>query len=182
MRRLVAADQSGAGPPHSKELTTCSELPKVYRTFAAKLTYYPIIVAPRLNHRDLVDYASMPRIIWIGVAGFAGTLLRYWLSGAVAKRYGETFPYGTLAVNASGCILAGALFYLMYERFLTSPTVRSMVFIGLLGGFTTFSSYGLQTFTLLRDGEVLLALINIAASNVAGLFLVWAGYRLAGLF
>jgi len=70
----------------------------------------------------------------------------------------------------------------MYERFLTSPTVRSMVFIGLLGGFTTFSSYGLQTFTLLRDGEVLLALINIAASNVAGLFLVWAGYRLAGLF
>jgi len=70
---------------------------------------------------------------------------------------------------------------LMYERFLTSPTVRSMVFIGLLGGFTTFSSYGLQTFTLLRDGEVMLAFINIAASNVAGLFLVWTGYRLAGL-
>ena len=123
----------------------------------------------------------MPRIIWIGLAGFGGTLLRYWLSGAVAKRYGETFPYGTLAVNAFGCLLAGALFYLMYERFLTSPTVRSMVFIGLLGGFTTFSSFGLQTFALLRDGEILLAFINIAASNVAGLFLVWAGYRLAGL-
>jgi len=133
------------------------------------------------NIRDLVNYAFMPRMIWIGLAGFAGTLLRYWLSGAVAKRYGETFPYGTLAVNAFGCLLAGALFHLMYERFLTSPTVRSMVFIGLLGGFTTFSSYGLQTFTLLRDGELLLALINIAASNVAGLFLVWIGYRLAGL-
>jgi CrcB protein len=133
------------------------------------------------KHGDLVDYAFMPRMIWIGLAGFAGTLLRYWLSGAVAKRYGETFPYGTLAVNAFGCLLAGALFYLMYERFLTSPTVRSMVFIGLLGGFTTFSSYGLQTFTLLRDGELLLGLINIAASNVAGLFLVWIGYRLAGL-
>ncbi len=134
-----------------------------------------------LKHRDLINYASMPRIIWIGLAGFAGTLLRYWLSGAVAKRYGETFPYGTLAVNALGCLLAGALFYLMFERFLASPTLRSMVFIGLLGGFTTFSSYGLQTFTLLRDGEILLALTYIAASNVAGLFLVWAGYRLAGL-
>jgi len=124
---------------------------------------------------------AMLRVIWIGLAGFVGTLARYWLSGVVARRYGETFPYGTLAVNAAGCLFAGALFYLMYDRFLTSPTLRSMVFIGLLGGFTTFSSYGLQTFTLLRDGELLLALVNIAASNIAGLFLVWAGYRLAGL-
>jgi len=123
----------------------------------------------------------MPRIIWIGLAGAAGTILRYWLSGAVAKRFGETFPLGTLAVNVIGCLLAGALFYLMYERFLSSPTLRSAVFIGLLGGFTTFSSYGLQTFTLLRDGEIFLALLNVAVSNVAGLFLVWAGYRLAGL-
>ncbi len=83
-------------------------------------------------------------------------------------------------MNALGCLLAGALFYLMHERFVASSTARSMVFIGLLGGFTTFSAYGLQTFTLLRDGEVLLALVNIAASNVAGLFLVWVGYRLAG--
>ena len=138
-----------------------------------------MIVAPRLNHCDLLNYAFMPRIICIGLAGFAGTLLRYWLSGAVAKRYGETFPNGTLAVNASGCLLAGALFYLMYERFLTSPTVRSMVFIGLLGGFTTFSSYGLQTFTLLRDGELFFALVSVLASNIFCLSLVWLGYSLA---
>src|SRR6266576_5143096 len=117
----------------------------------------------------------MPRFLLIGLAGFVGTLARYWLSGVVAKRYGETFPYGTFAVNAFGCLLAGFLFFLMYDRFLTSPTSRSMVFIVLLGGFTTFSSYGLQTFSLLRDGEILFALINIAASNVAGLFLVWVG-------
>lgn len=123
----------------------------------------------------------MFKIFGIGLAGFAGTLARYWLSGVVARRYGETFPYGTLAVNAVGCFLAGALFCLMYERFVASPAARSMIFIGLLGGFTTFSSYGLQTFTLLRDGEVALALLNVAASNVAGLFLVWAGYRLATL-
>jgi len=123
----------------------------------------------------------MPRFLLIGLAGFVGTLARYWLSGVVARRYGETFPYGTFAVNAFGCLLAGFLFFLMYDRFLTSPTSRSMVFIGLLGGFTTFSSYGLQTFTLLRDGEVFLALLNIGLSNIAGLFLVWAGYKLAGL-
>jgi len=123
----------------------------------------------------------MLRIIFIGLAGFVGTLARYWLSGVVGKRYGETFPYGTFAVNAIGCLLAGFLFYLMYDRFLTSPTSRSVVFIGFLGGFTTFSSYGLQTFTLLRDGEIFLALLNIGLSNIGGLFLVWAGYKLGGL-
>ena len=123
----------------------------------------------------------MARLLLIGLAGFTGTLGRYWLSGLLARRYGETFPYGTLAVNALGCFLAGFLFYLMYERLLVSPTARSVVFIGLLGGFTTFSSYGLQSFTLLRDGEFFLALLNITLSNIAGLFLVWAGYRLAGL-
>jgi CrcB protein len=123
----------------------------------------------------------MPRLILIGLAGFVGTLARYWLSGVAARRYGETFPYGTFAVNALGCFLAGVLFYLMYDRFLTSPTLRSVIFIGLLGGFTTFSSYGLQTFTLLRDGQISLALLNIGLSNVAGLFLVWAGYKLAGV-
>lgn len=123
----------------------------------------------------------MSRLLLIGLAGFVGTLARYWLSGVAASRYGETFPYGTFAVNALGCFLAGVLFYLMYDRFLTSPTLRSVIFIGLLGGFTTFSSYGLQTFTLLRDGEFSLALLNIGLSNVAGLFLVWAGYKLAGV-
>lgn len=124
----------------------------------------------------------MPRLLLIGLGGFAGTLARYWLSGVVARRYGETFPYGTFAVNALGCLLAGFLFYLMYDRFLTSPTSRSVILIGLLGGFTTFSSFGLQTFTLLREGEFVLALLNIAISNIAGLFLVWVGYRVATLF
>ncbi len=131
---------------------------------------------------NLLNCGFMSRFIWIGLAGFVGTVARYWLSDVVARRYGETFPYGTFAVNAIGCLLAGVFFYLMYDRFLTSPTSRSVVFIGLLGGFTTFSAYGLQTFALLRDGEVFLALLNVGLSNIAGLFLVWVGYRLAGLF
>jgi len=124
---------------------------------------------------------GLSKILLIGLAGFIGTLLRYWLSGEVAKRFGETFPLGTLIVNALGCFLAGVLFYFTYERFLATPTTRAVIFFGLLGGFTTFSSYGLQTFTLLRDGEVALALLNVALSNIAGVFLVWSGYKLAGL-
>jgi fluoride exporter len=118
----------------------------------------------------------MQKTLFIALAGLAGTLLRYWLSGFVARQYGETFPWGTMAVNVIGCFLAGAVFYLTEERFLVSPTVRTVILIGFLGGFTTFSSYGLQTFTLLRDGELGLATLNIAASNVLGLLMVWTGY------
>jgi fluoride exporter len=118
----------------------------------------------------------MQKTIFIAAAGLVGTLLRYWLSGFVAQRYGETFPWGTLVVNLVGCFLTGALFHLTEERFLISPTLRTVILIGLLGGFTTFSSYGLQTFTLLRDNEIGLATLNVAASNVLGLFMVWTGY------
>ena len=121
----------------------------------------------------------MARWFFVGLGGFVGTLARYWLSGVIARRYGETFPFGTLAVNALGCFIIGFLFYFFYDRSLAEPTPRTVVFIGLLGGFTTFSSYGLQTFTLLRDGEVLLALANVAASNILCLVLVWLGYTLA---
>lgn len=121
----------------------------------------------------------MIRILLVGVGGFVGTLLPYWLSGLIARRYGEIFPLGTLLVNALGCFLAGFIFYFLYDRLLTSPTSRSVVFIGLLGGFTTFSSFALQSFTLLRHGELFLALLNITISNVLGLSLVWLGYSLA---
>lgn len=120
----------------------------------------------------------MVRLLLIGLAGFIGTLGRYWLSGIVARRYGETFPFGTLTVNLVGCFIIGLLFYLMQERYLVNENVRSIVLIGLIGGFTTFSSLGLQTFTLLRDNEIALAALNIIASNVLGLLLVWAGYTL----
>ena len=120
----------------------------------------------------------MFRTLFVGIAGLAGTLLRYWLSGFVARRYGETFPVGTMVVNVLGCLLAGAIFNLTEERFLINPTLRTVILIGFLGGFTTFSSYGLQTFTLLRDGEFGLATLNVAVSNVLGLLMVWVGYGL----
>ncbi len=112
----------------------------------------------------------------VGLAGLAGTLCRYWLSGVVARRYGEAFPFGTLAVNLLGCFAAGLLFHLMQERQAFGETARAAVFVGLLGGFTTFSSYGLQTFALLREGRVGFAALNVVASNLLGLLLVFAGY------
>src|ERR687890_2569542 len=95
----------------------------------------------------------MLRILLVGLAGLLGTLCRYWLSGAVARRYGEALPLGTLAVNLLGCFAAGLLFHFMQEREAFSETARAAVFVGLLGGFTTFSAYGLQTFELLREGR-----------------------------
>jgi len=84
-----------------------------------------------------------------------------------------------MAVNLIGCLVAGAVFSVTEERLLVTPTVRAVIVIGLLGGFTTFSSYGLQTFTLLRDGQFGLAILNVGMANVLGLFMVWIGYVLA---
>jgi fluoride exporter len=117
----------------------------------------------------------MLRILLVGLAGLSGTLCRYWLSGVVTRRYGEAFPAGTLVVNLVGCFAAGLLFHFMQEREAFSETARTAVFVGLLGGFTTFSAYGLQTFTLLREGRVGMAALNVA-SNLLGLLLVWVGY------
>src|SRR5260370_21312813 len=117
----------------------------------------------------------MQRVLIIGLAGLLGTLGRFGLSGIIARRFGETFPTGTLVVNIVGCFLAGFLFYLMQERFLVNDIVRTAIMIGFLGGFTTFSSFGLQTFTLLRDGEMGMATMNVLVSNVAGVLAVCAG-------
>jgi len=124
----------------------------------------------------------MSKLLLVGLAGLVGTLSRYWLSGVVSRRYGDTFPFGTLLVNLGGCFLVGLLFYLLQERATVNETVRAVILIGLLGGFTTFSSFGLQTFTMLQDGKFGLAALNMAASNLVGLLLVWAGYTLAKVF
>ena len=124
----------------------------------------------------------MSKTILIGVAGLIGTLLRYWLAGFVSRQTDETFPWGTLVVNIVGCLIAGAIFHLAEERLLFHPTLRTVIMIGLLGGFTTFSSYGLQTFALLKEGAFGMATLNVVVSNVLGLFMVWIGYGLAKTF
>jgi CrcB protein len=121
------------------------------------------------------------KIVLIGLAGMAGTLGRYWVSESAARRYGGNFPLGTLAVNVLGCFAIGFLFHVMRERFAAGETAGAVVMVGLLGGFTTFSSYGLQAFALAREGAITHAAAYVVASNVLGLLMVWAGHALARL-
>src|SRR5262245_11668198 len=118
----------------------------------------------------------MYKVFVIGLAGLFGTLARYWMSGWADQWWGGTFPFGTVIVNLSGCLAIGFLFHATEERFLIDPAVRSAILVGFLGGFTTFSSFAMQSFNLLRDGEILLASANILVSNITGLILVWVGY------
>lgn len=116
----------------------------------------------------------------VGSGGFAGALLRSGLSGFVYRQIPlSTFPYGTLVVNLVGCLAIGGFTGLAEARQLFGPEVRTFVLIGLLGGFTTFSTFGFESFALLRDGEFERGLAYVGLHLVAGLALVWLGYSLA---
>lgn len=122
----------------------------------------------------------MIRLLLVGAGGFIGSVLRYLVSGYVqqwSKSIG--FPYGTLAVNVIGCLLIGFLAALVETRGLFTPEARAFVFIGLLGGFTTFSTFGNESMNLWRDGENLLVLANITGHLLLGLGAVWLGRGLA---
>lgn len=123
---------------------------------------------------------TMDKILAIAAGGAGGALLRYGISGVAYRLLGETFPWGTLAVNLMGCFLIGLLWGIS-ERTPLSPNASIFLFTGILGGFTTFSTFGLETFSLFRDGEVMLGLVNVLASNVAGLVAVTLGFVLARL-
>jgi len=107
--------------------------------------------------------------------------LRYWLSGVIAHRFGETFPWGTLVVNVLGCFAIG--FFATATgtdgRWLVKPAGRTFFMVGICGGFTTFSSFSLQTLSLARDSEWLYAGLNILGSVALCLISVWLGHFLA---
>ena len=121
----------------------------------------------------------MTRLLLIGAGGFVGSISRYLVSGYVQ---GDrlSFPYGTLAVNLMGCFLIGFLSQLADSRGLFTPESRSLVFIGFLGGFTTFSTFGNETMNLLRDGQNSLALGNTTLHLIGGLAMVWLGRLVSG--
>ena len=120
----------------------------------------------------------MNKLLLVALGGLLGTLCRYALSTWVDARSRSSFPYGTLAVNLLGCFIAGFLFPLL-EQAAVAPELRLAVFTGFLGGFTTFSAYGLQTFALANDGMLSLAALNVLVSNATGLGMVWVGSSLS---
>jgi CrcB protein len=118
----------------------------------------------------------------VGLGGFIGSALRYLVGGwaqSLSKSLG--FPYGTLTVNLIGCFVIGFLGELAEGRGMFASETRLLVFIGLLGGFTTFSSFGNDTLNLARSGQMINALTNIVVNVVFGLLLVWLGRTVAYL-
>lgn len=126
----------------------------------------------------------MFRTYLVVMAGGAfGTALRLCLSTFLAERYGETFPVGTMVVNITGCFVIGLFSGLTTAdgMFFVSPLTRQFVMIGILGGYTTFSSFSLQTLNLLNDGQWFRAGLNILFSVLFSLIAVWLGQVLAAV-
>ena len=120
----------------------------------------------------------MAMYLAVALGGALGTIGRYFVSGLVANAFGETFPWGTLIINITGSFIIGFFGTLTAPegRFLVAPDMRIFVMVGFCGGFTTFSSFSIQTLALARDGEWLWASFNIVGSVVLCLLSVWLGH------
>ena len=120
----------------------------------------------------------MMTYLWIAIGGALGSVARYACSAMVANSFGQTFPWGTLLVNVAGSFVIGFFATLTGPdgRVLVPGDVRQFVMVGICGGYTTFSSFSLQTLALVQDGEVLSAGLNVAGSVVLCLLAVWLGY------
>ncbi len=124
----------------------------------------------------------MEKLIAVGLGGMLGTIARYLLGGWLVRlRSGWSFPIETLVINVLGCLVIGLLAGLAETRGIFGGTTRAFLFIGVLGGFTTFSTFGYETFQLLRDGQHATAFASVALQLIAGLGAVWAGHALARL-
>ncbi len=123
---------------------------------------------------------SFGNILIIGLGGFVGAILRYLVSTFVQTGSGSAiFPYGTLSVNLIGCFFIGFFALLAESRGILTAEARMFLLVGLLGSFTTFSTFSYETMNLLRDGRHFLAGVNITVQVIAGLFCVWLGRVIA---
>jgi len=114
------------------------------------------------------------RLLYVVIGGGLGALLRYLLSAVIQKQSASLFPYGTLIVNLTGALFIGFLWEL-FQNITVSTNIRVFIFMGILGGLTTFSTFSLETFNLLKDNQYLTALVNVIVNNVFCIILVFAG-------
>lgn len=121
----------------------------------------------------------MLQVLAIAAGGAGGALLRYWVSTGVYAMLGRSFPYGTLAVNVLGSLLMGLLYILFLERMTVMPEVRAGLLIGLLGAFTTFSTFSIETLNLVEQAAYFKAGLNILLSVFACVAAAWLGVILA---
>lgn len=118
---------------------------------------------------------AVPTVLGIALAGALGALARYGLEGFVSRRVPGAFPWGTFVVNVSGAFVLGLLFTLLTERLSVDPWLRSSLTIGFLGAYTTFSTLSLESYRLLADGAIGLAIANTIGSLGTGLVAVYLG-------
>lgn len=117
----------------------------------------------------------MRAIVGVGLAGAVGALSRYGLEGLISERFPGSFPLGTFVINVTGSFVLGFLFVVLTERAAASPALRTSLTIGLVGAYTTFSTFSFETLRLLEDGAYRTAALNVVATLALGLFAVWAG-------
>lgn len=120
----------------------------------------------------------MLQTLLIAVGGAAGALLRYWTSNLTHLILGRDFPWGTLTVNVTGSLMMGLLYVFLLERMNVGPEVRAALIIGLLGAFTTFSAFSIETLNLFEAGEVLKAGANVVLGVTLGIAGCWFGLLL----
>ncbi|HSD96222.1 MAG TPA: fluoride efflux transporter CrcB [Sulfuricaulis sp.] len=117
----------------------------------------------------------MNQVLAIAAGGAVGSVLRFWMSTWVHSFAGRSFPYGTLTVNVLGCLAMGFLFVLFVDRLSDNAVLRAGVLIGVLGGFTTFSSFSIETFNLIEQGAWFKAAANMASSLLLCIGATWVG-------
>jgi len=123
----------------------------------------------------------MMKVMMVAVGGSIGATTRYLVSTWAAEKFGTDFPYGTLIVNVVGCFIIGAFMTLATERLIVSPYWRLLVTVGFVGGLTTFSSYSYETFKLLEEANIMMAMYNLLANVMMGFLATWLGISAAGL-
>ncbi len=124
----------------------------------------------------------MEKYLFIGLGGFLGSIARFGLASFVQNRTERLFPYGTMAVNIIGCFIIGLLMTLFQERIVIGQNVRLFLIIGILGGFTTFSSLSYDTFALMKSGNLVSAGLNAGGSLFGCLIATWAGFYIGENF
>ena len=116
--------------------------------------------------------------MWIAILGGIGTLARYTLSGFIQRFYNSSFPWGTVVVNIVGCFFFGLVWSIAEHRIGISNTARTVLLVGFMGAFTTFSTYIFETGELLKDSQWLIVLTNMLAQNIMGLGFLFIGFTI----
>ena len=117
----------------------------------------------------------MGKFFIVGIGGFMGSMLRFWVGTYIGQRMGTRFPYGTFLINVTGSFLIGFVMTVLTEKTQLSPNWRYLIPIGFIGGYTTFSTFEFETLRAMQDGQFAISLLYVALSVLAGFLMVWMG-------